>query len=161
VLLAIAPFVLRASAIAAGGAAYEAEEAWLKSLPFHVGGYMKIIGRKQWMKSAGSPSQVSGAVFTSGSHNKYFIVLVHVSHTGERPAKAFLHDAVARFGAPLTVANLDLPDDKRHAREYSLSYTGERASQAVADTRRLVRELLVPTHAKYPIGSVELSIKNE
>jgi hypothetical protein len=161
VVLAILPFVMRASAIAAGGAAYDAEEAWLRSLPFHVGGYMKIIGRRRWMKSAGSPSTVHGAVITSGSHNQYFVVLVRVSHTGERPTEQALHDLVARFGKPLTVKNVSYPDDKRHAREYELRYEGQSTPQAVAGTRRLVRELFVPLHDKYPIGAVELSIDNE
>jgi len=154
VALPLAALAVRSAAIAAGRDAPETQRAWLRKLPFHVEGYLEILNRSDWMKSAGSPGLT---VTSSPTPDTYYLVNVHVSHKGSAPPHAALKDLVAKFGDPLSVKEVSFSDDGT----WDLGYSGsEGAMKTARATQRVVGELLLPLHQRFPLARVTFRITN-
>jgi hypothetical protein len=139
--------------VAAGRAGRVEAERWLADLPFQLNGFFVVVGRRVWLKKAGHGglSNSDPVLMTSSEPDVYFDVRVTLGPMSAAPPEDFMRRLLDGFGVPLQGSSF-------HADRNSFSFAGTSGADVTTQLKRIIEELLLPLHERYPLRSVNLQI---
>jgi hypothetical protein len=143
--------IFRSRVIARGRTASAEAERWLAGLPFQVNGFFSVVRRRKWLKKAGRAADISDVptFWNRTEPDVYFDVRVKLHAMSEPPPKDFMSRLLDGFGVPLASSLLDT--DGR-----GFKFAGGSGAYVTTQLVRIIKELLLPLHERYPLSSVSL-----
>jgi hypothetical protein len=128
-------------------------ERWVAGLPFQLNGFFSVVGRRKWLKKAGRTARLNDdpSQWTSEEPDVYFDVRVKLSALREPPPADFVRRVLDGFGVPLAGSLLDA--DGR-----GFKFAGSSGPFVTTQLERIIKELLLPLHERYPLRSVSLEV---